>query len=130
MNQHEEGFATAFIVPVKRDRYLSLLASPKGKLKLTHGFNHCGDLDMRYAKTVPVAQQHVDAIKEILEEKGAPTLCYVMSANPEINGQEMLLHKALKETVGQTMGTLISCIPGKLAYFEFEDVGERYILER
>jgi hypothetical protein len=38
------------------------------------------------------------------------------------------LEIALKETVGRQMGTFISCIPGKLAYFEDED--GRYILER
>jgi hypothetical protein len=35
---------------------------------------------------------------------------------------------ALKETVGAQMGTLISCVPGKLGYFEDED--GRCILER
>jgi hypothetical protein len=130
MNQHEEQFARSFIVPAKRDRYLSLLESPKGRLKLAHGLNHCSDLDMRYAKLVPVGQQNVAAIEKLLKQKGAPDLCHVMSSNPEIDEQDMLLRKALEETVGQTMGTLISCVPGKLAYFEFEDAGERYILQR
>jgi len=40
----------------------------------------------------------------------------------------MELAVALKEVVGRQMGTFLSCIPGKLAYFEDEDV--RYILER
>jgi hypothetical protein len=130
MNQHEEAFALSFIVSQKRDRYLSLLESPKGRLKLAHGLNHCGDLDMRYAKLVPAGQQSVEAIEKMLKQKGAPPLCHVMSSNPAIDEQDMPLHKALEETVGQTMGTLISCVPGKLAYFELEDAGERYILER
>ena len=130
MNQHEEAFARSFIVPQKRDRYLSLLGSPKGRLKLAHGLNHCADLDMRYANLVPAGQQSVEAIEKILKQKGAPSLCHVMSSNPATDGEEMPLHKALAETVGETMGTLISCVPGKLAYFEFEDAGERYILER
>ena len=130
MNQHEEQFARSFIVPAKRDRYLSLLESSKGRLKLAHGLNHCGDLDMRYAKLVPVGQQNVDAIEKLLKQKGASDICHVMSSKPEIDEQDMPLRKALEETVGQTMGTLISCVPGKLAYFEFEDAGERYILQR
>jgi len=32
--------------------------------------------------------------------------------------------------VGWHDGTFISCIPGKLAYFEGEGLNERYILER
>jgi hypothetical protein len=130
MNPHEEQFARSFITPAKRDRYLSLLESSKGRLKLAHGLNHCGDLDMRYAKLVPVGQQNVDAIEKLLRKKGAPALCHAMSSNPATDGQDMPLRKAVEETVGQTMGTLISCVPGKLAYFELEDVGERYILQR
>jgi len=38
------------------------------------------------------------------------------------------LQTALEKTIGYQMGTFISCIPGKLAYFEDED--GRYILER
>ena len=130
LNPHEEQFAWAFIVPAKRERYLSLLQSAKGRSKLAHGLNHCGDLDMRYAKLVPVSQQHVGDIERILKQKGAPAVCHVMSSNPDIDEQDMPPRKALEETVGQTMGTLISCVPGKLAYFEFEDAGERYILEK
>jgi len=53
-----------------------------------------------------------------------------MSSNPEIDEKEMPLREALMETIGMGMGTLISCIPGRLAYLENEDAGERYILER
>jgi hypothetical protein len=42
----------------------------------------------------------------------------------------MFLHQALQETIGQGYGTLISCIPGKLAYFEGEEVNHRFILKR
>jgi len=42
----------------------------------------------------------------------------------------MSLSEALAKTIGLGSGTLISCSPGKLGYFELEDLGERYILER
>ena len=34
------------------------------------------------------------------------------------------------EAVGMDSGTLVSCIAGKLAYFESEGFDGRYILER
>jgi hypothetical protein len=40
----------------------------------------------------------------------------------------MPLSKALSSTVGYGMGTLISCVPGELAYYESEERGERYVL--
>ena len=53
---------------------------------------------------------------------------YVTSENAKLDGREMELEAALKETVGYQMGTLISCVRGRLAYFEDEDGG--WILER
>src|SRR5215510_4119696 len=130
MNTHEEMFARNFINPKKRDRYLSLLDTSRGRSKVTKGLDHCEDIDRRYANQLPVNQQNPNAIEKMLRQKGAPEVCHVMSTNPEIDEKEMPLGEALKKTIGMGMGTLISCIPGRLAYFENEDAGERYILER
>ncbi|MGA2348155.1 MAG: hypothetical protein ABSF93_19245 [Candidatus Sulfotelmatobacter sp.] len=40
----------------------------------------------------------------------------------------MPLVEALKKIVGYQMGTFLTCVPGKLAYFEDEE--DRWILER
>jgi hypothetical protein len=40
----------------------------------------------------------------------------------------MPLADALRKIVGNGMGTFLSCVPGRLAYFEDED--GRWILER
>jgi hypothetical protein len=127
---HETELVKAFITPLKRSRYFSLLESPKGRLKLIKELDHFGDLDMHYAKLIPMSQQSADGIERLLKQKGAPAICHVMSVNSNIDNQELSLCKALEETVGRGMGTVISCIPGKLAYFEDEEPNERYILER
>lgn len=130
MNSHEEQFARSFIVPEKRARYLSLLESKRGRSKLTNGFNHCHDLDPRFAKPIPSNQQSAQSIETLLKRKGAPDTCHVMSDIRAIDGREMSLSEALLETVGSDAGTLISCIEGRLAYFELEGFDGRYILER
>jgi hypothetical protein len=45
------------------------------------------------------------------------------------DGEETILLDVLKETVGNGIGTLLSCFPGKLAYFEGE-LRERFLLVR
>ncbi len=130
LNIHEVEFARNFIVPEKRARYLSLLESTSGREKIVNGFNHCRDLDPRFATRVPDNQSSVGSIYVILRQKGAPDSCYVMSDNPDIDGRELPLAEALSKTVGMDTGTLVSCIPGKLAYFEMEGFDGRYILER
>lgn len=129
-NMHESEFARNFIVPEKRARYLSLLESKHGRKKILNGFNHCRDLDPRFAKRIPANQDSDPAIEALLRQKGAPDTCYVMSDNSDIDGREMPLTEALLKTVAMDSGTLISCIPGKLAYFEMEGFDGRYILER
>jgi len=64
----------------------------------------------------------------ILKSKGAPDICYAISEDNELDGREIPLEEALKFIHGSGIGTLLSCLPGKLAYFEDED--ERWILER
>ena len=53
-----------------------------------------------------------------------------MSDNRAIDDKEMSLTEALSATVGMDCGTLISCVPGKLAYFELEAFDGGYILQR
>jgi hypothetical protein len=130
LNPHEEQFARAFVVPEKRARYLSLLESQRGRKKLLNDLNHCHDLDPRFAKPIPSNKQSEQSIENLLKQKGAPDKCHVMSDNPEIDNREMSLRDALSKTVAMDAGTLISCIPGKLAYFEMEGFEGRYILER
>jgi hypothetical protein len=130
MNSHEEQFARCFIVPQKRARYLALLGSKRGRAKLLNGFNHCHDLDPRFAREIPSGQQSADSIEALLRRNGASDTCYVMSDNRDIDGKEMSLPDALSATVGMDCGTLISCIPGKLGYFELEAFDGRYILQR
>ena len=42
----------------------------------------------------------------------------------------MPLRDALEGTIGQGMGTIICCVPGRLAYFEGEDMGARFVLAK
>ena len=125
---HEEATVQSFIIPVRRERYLEFLKSPKNRKKFIDLLAHFKHLDPKFATNVTGNQSNPSALLKLLLGKGAGTKCWVISENAELDGKEIDLHNALKETVGRQMGTFISCIPGKLAYFENED--GRYILER
>jgi hypothetical protein len=126
---HELEFIQQFIVPAKRDRYFSLMRSNKGRRKLLDGLNHPKDLDMRCVCSLQPNAQTVNQIEVLLKSKGAFERCHIISSDPDLDGSEMLLHDALEQTLGKGSGTIISCISGKLAYFEGEEQNERYILE-
>ena len=127
---YEAEFIKQFVKPERRRRYLSLLDTRTGRRKLTEALNHFKDLDPRYARLLPPNAQTVNQIEALLKRKGAPERCHVTSSNAHIDDREMPLSEALEQTVGYGSGTILSCIPGKLAYFEGEEQNERYILER
>lgn len=128
MNPHEEMFVRSFVVPDKRNRYLSLLDSERGRKKILAGFHHCRDLDSRFSQRIPNNQQSAQSIEALLKSHRAPRTCYVMSEDASLDGKEIDLSAALSEIVGMDAGALVSCIPGKLAYFEMEGPGARYLL--
>jgi hypothetical protein len=127
---HESEFIRHFVNPKKRGRYLSLIETCKGRKKFLGVLDHFDQLDTRYARLLPTGMQTIVQIEELLRQRGAPDRCHVISSNVDIDDREMLLSEALQETIGRGFGTVLSCIPGKLAYFEGEEPNQRYLLER
>jgi hypothetical protein len=128
----EELVARAFIVPDKRARYVSRLGLPKARQKFINShFFHMRDLDARFAERIAPRDQNGAAIYGMLRERGAPETCYVMSGSSDLDGEVSDLRDTLVRVVDEGYdGTFVSCIPGRLAYFDGEEPGERYILAR
>jgi len=105
-----------------------MIANPKKRKKFLHELAHFKALDPRYRFEIPKRVHGAEQIGALLVEKGAPPSCWVTSESSALDGKEMSLLEALREVVGYQMGTFLSCLPGKLAYFEDEE--NRWILER
>lgn len=127
---HSAALLHAFVTADRRDRYLGLLKNEKGRTKLRARLAHFHDLDPRYAHRIPPTEQNPSAIAQLLRRNGAPPTCYVLSESDQLDGKVLPLEQALEEVVGYGMGTFLSCVPGRLGYFEGEDMNERYLLSR
>ena len=125
---HEEATIKAFIRQNRQERCLRFLSDPKRRRKFTAELAHFRELDAKYALSIPSNQQNPASVLKLLTSMGAGPKGWVVSENSDLDGREMELGAALKETIGYGMGTIISCIPGRLAYFEDED--GRNILQR
>jgi hypothetical protein len=129
MNEHEDGFVQSFVVKNKRDRTAMLLRSAKRRKDFLKSLAHYGDLDALYAKVIlPKTAHTVEEWARLLRSKGAPANCRVISEDISRGGREYPLEDALREAIGSGMGNLLSCIPGKLCYFEDEE--KQRLLER
>ena len=114
---HEEELIKAFFVPTKRRRYLEFILKPKSRRKFLRELAHFGGLDVRYAKEIHV---NPTGLAVLLKQMRVPDVCWVVSENSDIDGKLMPVPDALSE-LGRNMGTFLSFVPGKLAYFENED---------
>jgi len=127
MNPHEVAFVGAFIVKARRERALELLASSKNRFKFTRKFDHHGRdyFISECIRPILPRYQHPPEITNMLRGMGAPENCHFIGGQRD--GEEVELLTALEQVVGYGEGTVLSCIPGKLAYFEGE-FKERFLL--
>jgi hypothetical protein len=127
---HTEAIISAFFKPERAARYMALLSKRDGRTKLRAKLAHLTDLDPRF--THPVAGVNVtpEALERLLKAEGAPSVCYCLSENPELDDRDLSLGDALSRVIGYGMGTILSCVPARLAYFEGEGPRERYVLRR
>jgi hypothetical protein len=126
MYPHEEATIRAFITPPRRTRWLESLASAKRRAPFLDCLNHCQDIDERYATPLP---SNADVV-EALQARGAPATCHLLSATTALDGREMPLAEAVAESEMGGWGTIICCLPGRLAYY-YDECGERrFLLER
>jgi hypothetical protein len=126
----EEQLVRTFIAKAKQARMLELLSNPRRRSKATNSLHHFRDLDSRWVVAVEPAEHCPARLRELLVSRGAIDECYLVSANRDLDQRRMPLALALERVVGRGMGTLISCVPGKLGYFEGEGPSYRCILER
>ena len=126
----EESLVSAFVVPERRRRYLGLLESKRGRDKFRGELAHFRHFDPRFITTIPARQQTPNDVAAILRKLGAPNVCFVISEADHLDGTDLELGPALAKIVGQHYGTVLSCLPGSLAYYESEEPGERFILRR
>ena len=118
----------AFVKRRKRDRYGEILSSPRLRHKFISQLAHFADFDPKYRLPIPSNKLFVENTARELQKRQSPNTVFVISEDPRLDQRELPLVEALKQVVGLGMGTVLCCIPGRLAFVETED--ERYILER
>jgi hypothetical protein len=123
MHSSEAAIIDAFIATHRRERWRLSLGSPQRRHKFLDCLNHCRDFDPRYAQSLA---SNTD-VRALLQSHGAGERCYVVSAAAEIDSQELPLSDAIAAAAQHGWGTILSCLPGRLAYY-YDERGERRFL--
>ncbi len=127
--EHETGLV-ALIAPAKRDRMASFLGNPKRRRKFVDDLWHFRDWDPKAVVRLAASAQTSAAVLAELSRRGAASEVYVVSATSKLDARSMALQDAIGTIVGTSSGTVVSCVAGRLAYFEGEEPGDRCILAR
>ena len=127
---HEAAFAKAFLPSEKRARFIQVLAQPRRRKEMLLQLNGHLPYLPAYATAVPGEQDFPDALLKLLTAKGAGPTCYVIVDGLKADGRELPLREALMLICLHRSGAILSCLPGRLAYYKPESPAPGVILER
>jgi hypothetical protein len=127
MNNHEQAFVSSFVIPEKRARYAEFLANSKRRDEVLNRFNHFFDFVPELATQVP--RTSPDQLAALLRKRGAPAHAHLIGRPAELDGCELPLVEAIDRAFSDGWGTVISCLPGRLAlYLQEFPPGDAFIL--
>ena len=120
--EKEKIIVKSFFEKRLQDRVLFELHSAKRRKDAIGRLCHMYRTTLREERmtAIPKPNSDPDELLALLKQHGARKTCYVISWDKDIDGQEMLLKDALNHVVGMGMPSILSCVPGKLAYYEAE----------
>ncbi len=126
----DEAVIRTFVDPAREERLIRFLSSPADRERLRQEIGHLRELHPSYRQPVPPDRQTPEEIERLLRTLGAPDRCHLLSEDAELDGLELDLRDGIEWVFGSGMATFVSCIPGRLAYFEGHSPTDRYVLER
>ena len=127
---HEGLFVKAFLRSEKQARWAQFLASAKRRREILDRLNRDLPYQAALATVVPSHQDFPVELERLLRAKGAGPTCHVMVAGLKLDGRELPLAEALQAICLQGSGAVLSCLPGRLAYYRPESPGAGILLER
>jgi hypothetical protein len=124
---HEQLLIENFIYKNRQERYLNLLQTKKGRVKFRKYIPHFKDINTQFCRNIKNLNTPGE-LHEILKSEGASDICYIISEHSDYDSLSMNLSEAIQLLLNSGIAFFLSCIPGKLVYYEGEDTNERYLL--
>jgi len=130
ISRREEDFINTFVVARKRERYRELLRSPARRRDFLRQLYHFRDFVPTCIVRLSPEPTSADGLLAELHRRGAESECYVISVEEDLDGRALQLANAVRQVYARKEGTILCCVPGRLAYYEGEPPRNRFILSR
>ena len=125
INEQEKKLIDKFVNKAKQDRYYTFLSKVKTRHKFTEELYHFRDFNCKLFRQIPGNESEIRIITVELKKRNIKT-CYVISVDPEYDGQYITSEKAVENILG-TEGTILIFGNTDIVYYEGEAPGRRYI---
>ena len=125
----ERRFVEAYIVPEKRDRYLTKLKGPKHRAEILDRLNHTLDYRPETATRLSQHQRTSCVLLDLLRRHQVADTCYVVADSSSLDGRELTLERAFDELLGHPFGFVLICPPVPIALYKEEDIGDIFLLQ-
>jgi len=125
---HELALIKSFIIKEKQERYYNLIATERGRKKFRIYIPHFKDLNTKYCTPLhsfPTYSQ----LHDLLKSEGAFDICYIISENSRYDMKSISLINATAQLFNSGIAFFLSCVPGRLVYYEGEEMNQRFILK-
>lgn len=126
----EVQLVNTFVVRAKRQRYAAFVSSAKARPKFLRELYHFGDFDPACIIELGGSTHSAAGLIAELRRRGATDDCYVISNDDSLDGATKPLADVITQVFAFVDGSLVCCVPGRLAYFEGEAPKNRFILHR
>jgi hypothetical protein len=130
MNEHERGFLAFLAEPIRGRMKTLLELGEKRRRDVRSLLHHSVRLDPRFAQHLAGDEAFPAPVEAMLRKRSAPPTCYVLAANGDLDAREIPLADALGAIIGMGSGAFVSCIPGRLGFYQSEAVKSSWLLAR
>jgi hypothetical protein len=124
----EKQFVHEYIVPEKRDRYLTKLKGPKHRQEILNRLNHLLDYRPETATLLSPQQRTTTGVLDLLRQHYVADTCHIMADGNPHDGRELRIELAVEELLGNAFGFIMICPPVPIAVYKQEDIGEMFLL--
>jgi len=118
-----------FVDKAKQERYIQFISSAKNRHKFISDLSHFNFFQWDKFESIKGIVEQV--ILRSLQKNGiTDKTCYVISENDDIDTKTLDIKKAITDTVGYGMGTILVFGDADMIYFESETMNTRFISKR
>lgn len=118
-----------FVDKTKQDRYIQFILDPKKRHKFIGDLSHFNYFKWDLFVEVHGIEEDV-ILKALSTNCVSKENCYIISENAEIDTATLGIKRAINETVGFGMGTILVFGEADMIYYESESMNTRFISKK